>query len=161
MASEPVSLAVPKSATSISYQNMDQLLRQLPETEQSEFTEAMASANVPVTTQYDILQILTGNEDRPMTRGAVGNVAKALKIAAKIFKGAKWLGKQENSEDDCGVFTLCTGDRFVDKQAIQTLQSYRSSLWRPWPSYMTTNSGWRVGIVVFLPAIRYSWHFTA
>ena len=68
MASEPVSLAVPKSATSISYQNMDQLLRQLPETEQSEFTEAMASANVPVTTQYDILQILTGNEDRPMTR---------------------------------------------------------------------------------------------
>lgn len=93
MASEPVSLAVPKPATSISYQNMDQLLRQLPETEQSEFTEAMASANVPVTTQYDILQILTGNEDRPMTRGAVGNVAKALKIAAKIFKGAKWLGK--------------------------------------------------------------------
>lgn len=28
-------------------------------------------------------------------------------------------GAYENLEDDCSVVTLCAGDRFVDKQAIQ------------------------------------------
>lgn len=44
------------------------------------------------TKNANALQPLNDTDDVPQSRGAVGNVAKALKVAAKIFSGAKWLG---------------------------------------------------------------------
>lgn len=53
--------------------------------------EAEASGIFP-TKNANALQPLNDTDDVPQSRGAVGNVAKALKVAAKIFSGAKWLG---------------------------------------------------------------------
>lgn len=53
--------------------------------------EAEASGIFP-TKNANALQSLNDTDDVPQSRGAVGNVAKALKVAAKIFSGAKWLG---------------------------------------------------------------------
>ncbi|GEM_PF-695682 len=118
VASEPVPGAVPESTVSISRQEENQLLRQLSEEERSEFIAAMASANVSSATQYEILQILTDRENKPMTRGAVGNVAKALKIAAKIFRGAKWLGKLSGFLQKPENWAANKIERFLRQQGV-------------------------------------------
>lgn len=92
-AAEPTAQTI--ASTSQSSMEIHELMSRLPVGLADTLSSISAEENLSEQEQIEVLHLLLDDSETemPQTRGKVALVAKALKVVAKIYKGAKWLNK--------------------------------------------------------------------
>ena len=96
------------------------LMSRLPIRLADAFSAASAEERLSEQEQIDVLHILLDDSEAqgPQTRGKASLVAKALKVVAKIYKGAKWLNKLSGFLDNTSNWSKSKIKNFLVKLGV-------------------------------------------